>query len=263
MPMSDLSPLQEELKHLGLSEKESDVYLASLELGPSSVQDISHKSKVNRATTYVMIESLSARGLMSTFTKGKKKFYSAESPERLVSIIDHEKNALDEKLRELHKVMPMLNAMYNAEGIKPQVRYLEGIEGVETVRQIAERLTGDFVEIFPLEDVLQTKELLGPGREAHHAKLKKIGVGHRVIAITNEKNPTCLPDMGGGQWKMIPPEDFPIHGSISVRQDHVFLFSYKSGIISAVIHSKEIAQTVRALFDLAWKGAGSYPGKNC
>ena len=71
-----------ELTHLGLGEKEALVYLAALELGPAPVQDISHKAKVNRATTYVMIESLSTRGLISTFVKGKKRYYSAESPDR-------------------------------------------------------------------------------------------------------------------------------------------------------------------------------------
>ena len=60
-----MSDLIQELGHLGLSEKEAAVYLASLELGPAPVQDISHKAKVNRATTYVMIESLMGRGLIS------------------------------------------------------------------------------------------------------------------------------------------------------------------------------------------------------
>ena len=68
-----MDELKKELEHLGLSDKEARVYLAALEMGPSPVQDISHKAHVNRATTYVMIESLAARGLMSTFQKGKKR----------------------------------------------------------------------------------------------------------------------------------------------------------------------------------------------
>ena len=55
-----MDELKKELEHLGLSDKEAKVYLAALEMGPSPVQDISHKAHVNRATTYVMIESLAA-----------------------------------------------------------------------------------------------------------------------------------------------------------------------------------------------------------
>lgn len=261
--MSEPSTLLTELKHLGLSDKESSVYLASLELGPASVQDISHKSKVNRATTYVMIESLTGRGLMSTFTKGKKRFYSPESPERLVSIIEHERQALDTRMGELHRVMPALSALYNAEGAKPQIRYLEGPEGIETVRQVFERLQGDSVEIVPLDDVHQTEELMGDARDRHHQTLKRRENTFRVLAVTKETDTTCLPEMGQGEWRIISPEEFPIHGSIVVRADHVFLFSYRSALISAVIRSQEIADAVRALFNLAWRATEGYPSKVC
>ncbi len=255
--------LKKELEHLGMTDKESRVYLAALEMGPSPVQDISHKAHVNRATTYVMIESLSARGLMSTFQKGKKKFYSAESPERLMTIVEREQKVLAEKQSELTKAMPMLEALYNAEGAKPQVRYLEGAEGVKTVRALFEKLSGDFIEIAPLDDVHETGELMGSEREAHHAVLRTRGTKYRVLAITKNTDPMCLPDMGEGAWKMLPPEKFPIHGSIVVRKDHVFLFSYKSGILSVVLRSQEIADAIRALFELAWDGAKGYPSKGC
>jgi len=85
-----MKALLRELEKLGLSDKEAAVYLASLELGPSPVQVISRKAEVNRATTYVMIEVLLQKGLMSTFDKGKKTMYTAEKPERLHRIVHHE-----------------------------------------------------------------------------------------------------------------------------------------------------------------------------
>jgi len=258
-----MDELKKELQHLGLSDKESRVYLAALEMGPSPVQDISHKAKVNRATTYVMIESLTGRGLMSTFQKGKKRFYAAESPDRLMSIVQNEKMFLAEKESELLKAMPMLEALYNAEGAKPQVRYLEGVEGVKTVRVLFEKLSGDFVEITPLDEVHQTGELMGSEREQHHAVLRARGTKYRVLVITKNQDPLCLPDMGDGVWRILPPEKFPIHGSIVVRKDYVFLFSYKSGILSVVLRSQEIADVIRALFELAWDGAKDYPSKGC
>lgn len=247
-----------ELKHLGLSDKESSVYLAALELGPSPVQDISHKAKVNRATTYVMIESLSARGLISTFVKGKKRFYAAESPERLLSILEKHQAELDEKRKELEGVMPMLHALFNTEGAKPQIRYLEGLEGLETVRTVFEKLEGEFSQMYSYDEVQASEEIIH-GHGKHHASLRSDQTPHRVLLVAKNPDAVTLPEMGDGEFRVLPADKFPLQGSVTVRGNHVLLYSYKSSILSVVIVSKEIAGVVRSLFDLAWGGASAYP----
>lgn len=256
-----MDQLLTELKHLGLSDKEAQVYLSSLELGPAPVQDISHKSKVNRATTYVMIESLSARGLMSTFVKGKKRYYSAESPDRLLSIVRVQQKELEEKHTELEKTLPLLLALYNAEGAKPQIRYLEGVEGLRTLRETFEKLDGEFLQILQIDDALVSEEF-AVERERHVSTLKYHQTKHKIIAVTN--NPDVITDehgVGNGEWRIVPATEFPLHGEITIRGNHVFLFSYRSAVLSVVIISKEISDAMRALFNLAWKGAEQYPSK--
>ncbi len=248
-----MEQLLKELKHLGLSEKESSVYLSALELGPASVQDVAHKSKVNRATTYVMIESLTSRGLMSTFVKGKKKFFVAESPERLKAIISMQQKELEEKLSELDETLPMLMALYNTEGAKPQIRYLEGFEGVKTARDIFEKLEGSFVEIYPYDSAVEGKALLD-GRDDHHRNLREQGVKHRSIVTMNNPDSKKLPAMGVGEHRILSSDKFPMQGNVVVRNNHTFLFSHKSAILSVVIVSQEIADVMRTMFDLAWLG---------
>ena len=256
-----MDQLLTELKHLGLSEKEAQVYLSALELGPAPVQDISHKAKVNRATTYVMIEALSARGLMSTFVKGKKRYYSAESPDRLLSILHVQQKELEEKQSELEKTLPMFLAMFNAEGAKPQIRYLEGPEGIKTVREIFEGMDGEWLEILPLDDVHATKELMTPERNKHLKTLHDKKIPHKVLVTMKEFDESKIVEAGVGEWRFIPEKEFPMHGSIVIRQNHVFLFSYRSALLSVVISSQEIADAMRALFHLAWKGAEGYPSR--
>lgn len=248
-----------ELKHLGLSEKEAFVYLASLELGPATVQDLSHKAKVNRATTYVMIEALSARGLLSTFIRGKKRFYAPESPERLVSILRVQQHELEEKEKEFAKSLPLLLALYNAEGAKPQIRYLEGPEGLETLRQTFEKLEGEFVQILNVDDALAAKEL-ETGRTKHVSALKFQKTPYRLLAVVEKEiNEKEIPEFGVGEIRFIPLSRFPMHGEITVRGNHVYVFSYRTTILGIIIVSKEVADSVRALFDLAWAGAEKFP----
>ncbi|HBR80028.1 TPA: transcriptional regulator, partial [Candidatus Uhrbacteria bacterium] len=69
-----------ELINVGFSDKEAAVYLAALQLGLSSIQDIAKKSGVNRATTYLLVDVLIKKGLMGVFVKDGRKFFAAESP---------------------------------------------------------------------------------------------------------------------------------------------------------------------------------------
>ena len=67
------NPLIElELRKLGLTEKEVRVYLAGLDLGPNSVQNIARITKLARPTAYEIIKKLEEKGLFIE-SKGDKK----------------------------------------------------------------------------------------------------------------------------------------------------------------------------------------------
>ena len=163
-----------------------------------------------------------------------------------MSIVRVQQRELEEKQNELSKTLPLLMAMYNAEGAKPQIRYLEGTEGIKTVRAMFEKMKGEFVEIFPVEDVHTTQELMEE-RKQHHTSLREQQTRHRVLAVMENPDPAKVTSMGKGEWRMVPSSKFPMHGSIVVRENHVFLFSYRSAILSVVIVSKEIADAALSL----------------
>src|SRR3990167_2881613 len=123
----------EKLKNLGLSENEAKIYVAMLELGPSVVVEIARKSQINRPTTYVQIESLKKKGLISTQAKGKKQFFIAESPDKLELLIDNELKNIEEKKNELNNFLPELLNLFNASGQRPHVKFFEGKEGVSAL----------------------------------------------------------------------------------------------------------------------------------
>ena len=249
-----MDELTRELTHLGLTEKEAAVYLAAMELGPSVAQDIAKKAKVNRASTYVMIDSLKTRGLISSFTKGKKKYFAAESPDRLQSMIRLQRQELEGKEAEFNNILPQLLALYNVEGAKPQIRFLEGLEGIKTIQHEMTQLKGEVIQIFPMDDV---HDFIGRVMDESHkqvqADVKRAHIPIRALAVVkNEKILEDLPEPINTDIRVIPEKDFPIHGEVSVREDRVILFSYKSALVAIVITSQVLADTVRALFDLAW-----------
>ena len=117
--------LIEVLNKTGLHEKEAKVYLALLELGTADVSDIAAKAGVKRPTSYLVLDELKKKGLVSQ-VPAKVNLFTAESPEKL--------QAEMYKKQELYKrFLPNMLALYNLRKEKPQVQLFEGIEGVKQV----------------------------------------------------------------------------------------------------------------------------------
>jgi len=122
--------LERELQNFGLSEKEAKVYLAALELGTATIQELSKKSCVNRATTYIQVESLIQRGLVSSTDRQKKSLFIAEKPQRLIEILTDKKTKVEELENKFTGLMPDFEAIYNVHADRPRVRFLAGEVGL-------------------------------------------------------------------------------------------------------------------------------------
>ena len=123
--MKDISPI---LKSLGFLDSETKTYLAALSMGPSTVIDLTKQVKLSRQAVYVAIESLTERGIMSSTLIGKKRFYAAEKPEKLLAYAKRRESELDEHVKDLEKAIPDLELRTGGE--RPSVKVLEGKEGL-------------------------------------------------------------------------------------------------------------------------------------
>ena len=108
------------------------------------------------------------------------------------------------------------------------------------------------MQVVPLDEAHRVEEMMH-GRDVHVDLLTRQGVKGRILVTMENPDPSQLPKAPTFDMRLISAKEFPIQAEMSVRGNHVFLFSYKSARISVVIVSQEIADMLRALFDLAWK----------
>ncbi len=127
-------PIELELRKLGLTEKEARVYLAGLELGPSSVQEIAKIAKIARPTTYEIIKNLEKKGLLAETKQKKKRFFVAQSPERILGLLRIQKREIEEKEREFIRIIAALEAKYSKE--KEGIKIYKGKEGLRALVEI-------------------------------------------------------------------------------------------------------------------------------
>lgn len=244
-----------DLQKIGLSEKEAAVYLALLELGSDTVQNIAEKSKVNRATSYVILDSLIKKGIVSTVEKGKKTYYAAESPQELIRLIKLEETELKERERELKSMLPQLKAMYNLAENKPVVRFYEGKEGLKTMSDELFRVKDKknvvmFYSVDAVENIFNKQER----KEMSEERIKK---GIQLKSIVAQKTGDLFPAKLSKR-RIIPLEKYKFKSDIAIFDNKVRIASLGKNPSGVIIEDKDIADSLRTIFELAWDATKKY-----
>lgn len=254
---------EKELNSLGLKEKEAAVYLTCLQLGPAPVQAIARKSRVVRATTYVVLESLQKAGLVTHYKDGKKTLYSAEAPRQLMRLLEKEREVIDEKQHDLELILPELQILMKAAGGRPSVRYFSGREGLHAMRQeiIMYSKPGDLIYNFTPADHLnavfpQDMDTFVPQRVSKGIRAKTIFTTQsdkiRELFLSRTYNEKRLTETA-----YVPPERFPGSSGMTVYGDRIAIGTFAGKLMGVIVESKTMADMMRALFSLAWEGAAS------
>lgn len=246
--------LIEQLKRIGISERESEVYLALLQLGKASAQTIARRSKIPRATTYSILSQLVEKGLATFFVQDGEHRYGAEHPDQVIRLIELQRNELEARYRVANELLPRLVAFYNAKDSKPKIRYFEGVDGLSKLRGEFVDRRDDILQIVGYDAFMMLQDPASTGK--HRDEIRETGTGVRSILITDKD--VSIP---GQQIICLPPELSPVEGEMTVVGDRVILFSFAAGIIAIEITSKTIADTVRATLELAWRTAQRLTGK--
>ncbi len=249
--------LAKELENIGLSEKEAKVYLAALALGPSTAQAIAAKATVNRSNTYVMIESLIKRGLMSSFEKGKKRFFESEKPNKLMAVIDENLNDLQKKKRLFADLLPGLNELASGDIASTRVRLFEDLNGLVQLQNDMLQTASETKRVYAIAAVEDARKFVSADSMAPiWEKMRQNKIRIKVIYTK----------MGEGQeidnpyWenRRLPIEKFPFRGELVIYGDKASFVTYDGGkIIGTLIESTSINSLLKVLFELAWEQAGN------
>src|SRR3989344_940082 len=225
--------LSQVLENAGLAEKEAKVYLALLSLGTASVYSVALKAGIKRATTYLVLDSLRQRGLVSVVPHVRKTQYSASNPEVLL-------DDLRAKEEMVAQYLPSLKSILLAPKEEPQVRLYQGEEGIKDIYQ--EIYESDGVDFFVREisaRQIPVRDLLTKSKENQMFAQELRHVSNYQIRFARE---------GKGF-----STDSALFG------DKVAFFSFAPQIFVAVIKSSQIVTSVRSLYELAWESAQPLP----
>lgn len=237
------------LEQFGLNEKEAKVYIACLQLGKGTVLHIAKRASLKRPNTYLILEDLFSKKLVNIFLESKKKYYTAESPTKLLHLLELKKELLNQAL-------PQLTAFYNnPEMNKPYIRYYEGTDGLRNIWDETLTIKDKMMYwISPIKDLVETvgKEYL----EEYVKRRAKKGLWIQTLRVSAReeieykyKNKETFEKTL--RITRFVPKEFDIRTTIIIYGNNVAIISgeKKFGI---VVESKEISSLMKIFYDLLW-----------
>lgn len=241
--------LIEPLKNLGLSEKEAKIYLALLQLGPSTPYQIAKKAELKRPTAYVIAEELVEKGLIVHVPGEEKRRYIAKSPESFIE-------EREEKLKAAKQILPELRSFQKGTAEKPSIMYFEGAEGVRQAYEYRKKelhnkeVVGFFASAEDISpSVIKVFLDWSEYRKRHDILLRGLTVDHPSIKPFEK--------YWGEEEKIItkfmPPELYNAQVSIESCDRKFVRICIMESAQTLVIESPKFAEALAETFELVWK----------
>ena len=233
------------LRNLGLSEKESSVYMALVSLEQATAYQIANKSGIKRSTVYVTLEELRKKGLVLKVPHPKKQVFIAKNPEDYI-------REMEQKIVSAKQALPQIIAMMGGSH-KPKVTFYEGMSGVsqalyfrlEEMRgkeligffATAENLTSEYIEVFT-----KFQEKL----TAHDISIRGIAPEHKTLRDFREEDTKYNRTI-----KTVPFTEYSSNISIDVGDTFVRIIDITE-LQATIIENTNVAKTMRQIFEMVW-----------
>ena len=231
--------LKLELRKLGLTEKEVEVYLAGLELGPTSVQEIASEVEISRPTVYKIIEQLQDKDLFTKLEEDNKTYYVAQSPDHLLGVLETKKKELEEREREFVRIIAALKSKYLLED-QGEIKLYKGDKGLETIQEeLSHTSTPEF---FVLSSEFESSQ--AEIRKEIYQKAKKRLGEIKVKEIYPEENSSAE------DWLKRKKSEVDLKGTLILTDRVVFIPEQDKAAM--LIENKLILEMLKVMFKKIW-----------
>jgi sugar-specific transcriptional regulator TrmB len=245
------------LKSIGLTDKETVLYELLITQGELPISTLLKKTNLKRATVYKSLYSLEKKGLIIKKTIAKKIHFRPTSPTNLLSIAEEQFRALERAKDDLQTIMPELTSSYIVSVEKPVVTQFEGIDGLKKIYE------DTLQEGKPIYAALTTEKI----EPTLFRWITNVYIKKRI----EKKIPVKVIISSGGwadtyvkksekelrETRLVSAKAFPFAHEMDIYGDKVAFIDFREGktLIGIIIHHPAIAQTMKALWSLAWGGA--------
>jgi sugar-specific transcriptional regulator TrmB len=244
----NIEKLERILFEIGLGENESKIYLTALSQGPTTAAVLAKQSGVKRTTVYSTIDTLQEKGLMHEESRGFKRMFVAEHPDKLDSVVESRR-------RTLKSVLPELTSLYfRTEEKDGAVKKYLGLDGIKRIYGdlLQELKEGDFYLV--ISD--QQKWISHDPQYFENFKREraKLRLNIKLLLQDSPSARRNLPlQRAYNESLKILPKQFELATNMVIVPHKVIIVQTVEPLYALVIESQAVVQMNRVLFDIIWQ----------
>jgi sugar-specific transcriptional regulator TrmB len=235
------------LEGVGLPEKAASIYVSLLGHSRMDVADIARATGVKRATCYEHLEVLLAKHFVIRVPIGKRTYYSANEPEKIL-------HDFKKKAAEFEESITAITALHEKATNKPKVVFYEGKREMARIYDDLFKTVGDGYSIFPADRFFESFS------EAEYDAFDKTMGDHSFksydlfVKSKHLKRIKEIREKNGGDGKLSKtlPETFKTNVDVLIYGDKVALMSLRD-LSAVVIENKDIAELFKNMHSFIWK----------
>jgi HTH-type transcriptional regulator, sugar sensing transcriptional regulator len=237
--------IESQLHRLGITGKTFQFYMAALDLGEASINEVAERSGVRRTTGYDLAEKLEKEGLLTLRDVGTRRMVRVEDPIALLQQMEQRRKVAED-------LLPHLRSMYNLAAGKPQIHFYEGVEGIKKV--LWDTLTctsGRLCGILSMDELMTI-----PGIEVMDqliAERLQRGISLRVVRSREKDSEQIWPRSADERRDLrFAPEELLLSMTQYVYDNKVAIISSRKENYGVIIESREFADLQSMLFEMLW-----------
>lgn len=241
-----MADLVEITKNLGLSTKAAKIYLAALELGEASVQQLAQKARIKRTTLYYILDELVEAGALICTKTGKKIYYVPEQPATLL------KNA-KEKISNFEESLKLLEDKAGYINRKPRVYFLYGSAGFKQVWDMILNTKEKEYRIITggenFLDYVKEKYII----DEIIAKKKKLGVlSKQLITASAYARQIVAKDSQENRVSKLLPPIYKLPFTEIITESVVAFISPRFNNMIFIVENDSFSRTRKSIFEILW-----------
>ena len=244
---------------LGFSEKEVAIYMYLTSHGAQAASVIAKKMDIKRASIYPILKNMVQKELVVDYEKNSVTYFKWIEPEDIVVLCEKKEREFKKLQKNSERIQKDLEKLRSGQkqeqfDLAGKITYYEGIEAVSNL----------------IEETLHepSKQQLCFGLNEYHTNIHSEDWQEYTLQRVEKWIfvKSIQPDTEDAikyanrdkkelrQTKLIPHQDFPAHCEINIMWDMIALFTTKWEKPSGMkMYNKHMAETLKSLFELAWK----------